>query len=78
MRVFISVLVALTLGAPAALALPAAQSAPTVLSQAAPAITLIAKKQARAKAAPMPRTAKGRRGKSDLGGIHPLVGSGAY
>ncbi|MCB1539841.1 MAG: hypothetical protein KDJ25_03000 [Rhodoblastus sp.] len=81
MRVLISVFLTLALGAPVALAIPAAQPGLLVSSPAAGVVRLVAKR-AKAKAAPKPaakaKARKAKRGKPDLGGIHPLVGSGDY
>ena len=66
MRVFIAVFLTLALGAPVALAIPAARPGSLALAPAAGSVTLVAKR------------AKAKRGKPDLGGIHPLVGSGDY
>ncbi|MCB1523011.1 MAG: hypothetical protein KDJ23_02840 [Rhodoblastus sp.] len=77
MRVFIAVFLTLALGAPVALAIPAAQPGSLALAPAAGSVTLVAKR-AKAKPAPRAKARKVRRRKPDLGGIHPLVGSGDY
>lgn len=72
MRFCLAAVLSLSLFAPAAGAMPvAAPFAPI-------AYTPVAKKQAARAKAPKARGKQARRGKSDLGGIHPLVGSGDY
>ena len=68
----------LSAAAPAAFAMPASKAPIPAVSPANEAIIAVAKKRAPAKARPKARTRKARRGKPDLGGIHPLVGSGDY
>ena len=70
MRHILTLILASAFGASAALALPTAR--PDVMGASAPdAILLVAKKK------PAPKPAK-KRTQKNLGGIHPLVGSGDY
>jgi len=77
MRVILSTVLSLSLAAPAAFAMPVAKPA-LQATPAAQAIAPVAKKQAKAKAPPKAKARQAKRGKPDLGGIHPLVGSGDY
>jgi hypothetical protein len=72
MRVISAALLACALAAPAAFALP---FAPSGLSAPSAPVTQIKEKGKAAKAS---RTTKGKGSKKNLGGIHPLVGSGDY
>lgn len=72
MRMIFAVLLACALAAPAASALPLA---PSGLSAPAAPVTQIKEKAKAAKASILTR---GKASKKDLGGIHPLVGSGDY
>ena len=78
MRLIFAIALSLSAATPAAIAMPLAKAPMPALSSANEAIIAVAKKRAPAKARPKARARKARRGKPDLGGIHPLVGSGDY